>query len=95
MTSLVGGRYRLIEPVGEGGMGVVWRARDESLGREVAVKRVRLAPGLDAASRAALCERALAEARTAAALRHPSIVAVHDLIVEDGDPAIVMELVHG
>ncbi|MFF4623241.1 serine/threonine-protein kinase [Nonomuraea jabiensis] len=95
MTSLIGGRYRLIEPVGEGGMGVVWRARDESLGREVAVKRVRLAPGLDAASRAALCDRALAEARTAAALRHPSIVAVHDLIVEDGDPAIVMELVHG
>ncbi|MER6005993.1 protein kinase [Nonomuraea angiospora] len=95
MTSLIGGRYRLIEPVGEGGMGVVWRARDEGLGREVAVKRVRLAPGLDAASRAALCDRALAEARTAAALRHPSIVAVHDLIVEDGDPAIVMELVHG
>ncbi|MBB5782357.1 serine/threonine-protein kinase [Nonomuraea jabiensis] len=95
MTPLIGGRYRLIEPVGEGGMGVVWRARDESLGREVAVKRVRLAPGLDAASRAALCDRALAEARTAAALRHPSIVAVHDLIVEDGDPAIVMELVHG
>jgi serine/threonine protein kinase len=95
MTSLIGGRYRLIEPVGEGGMGVVWRARDESLGREVAVKRVRLAPGLDTASRAALCDRALAEARTAAALRHPSIVAVHDLIVEDGDPAIVMELVHG
>ncbi|MEU6787746.1 serine/threonine-protein kinase [Nonomuraea angiospora] len=95
MTSLIGGRYRLIEPVGEGGMGVVWRARDESLGREVAVKRVRLAPDLDAASRAALCDRALAEARTAAALRHPSIVAVHDLIVEDGDPAIVMELVHG
>ncbi|MDX3111564.1 protein kinase domain-containing protein [Nonomuraea angiospora] len=95
MTSLVGGRYRLIEPVGEGGMGVVWRARDESLGREVAVKRVRLAPGLDAASRAALCDRALAEARTAAALRHPSIVAVHDLIVEDRDPAIVIELVHG
>ncbi|MGV9384150.1 protein kinase domain-containing protein [Nonomuraea sp. NPDC003707] len=95
MTTLIGGRYRLIEPVGGGGMGVVWRARDESLGREVAVKRVRLAPGLDAASRAALCDRALAEARTAAALRHPSIVAVHDLIVEDGDPAIVMELVHG
>ncbi|MET7334411.1 protein kinase [Nonomuraea sp. NPDC005650] len=95
MTSLIGGRYRLIEPVGAGGMGVVWRGLDESLGREVAVKRVRLAPGLDPAARAALCERALSEARTAAALRHPSIVAVHDLIVEDGDPAIVMELVHG
>ncbi|MFI7132660.1 protein kinase [Nonomuraea sp. NPDC050153] len=95
MTSLIGGRYRLIERVGEGGMGVVWRGLDESLGREVAVKRVRLAPGLDPEARAALCERALSEARTAAALRHPSIVAVHDLIVEDGDPAIVMELVHG
>ena len=96
MTELVGGRYRLVEQVGAGGMGVVWRAYDEVVGREVAVKRVRLAPGLDAGERRALCERALGEARTAAVLRHPSIVAVHDLVADaDGDPAIVMELVHG
>lgn len=96
MTELVGGRYRLIEPIGEGGMGVVWRCHDESLGRQVALKRVRLAPEIAPEERAELRERALAEARAAAMLRHPSIVAVHDVVVEDGgDPSIVMELVPG
>ncbi|GGM95255.1 hypothetical protein GCM10010106_50010 [Thermopolyspora flexuosa] len=96
MTELIGGRYRLIEPIGEGGMGVVWRCRDESLGRQVALKRVRLAPEIGPEERDELRERAMAEARTAAMLRHPSIVAVHDVVVEDGgDPSIVMELVPG
>lgn len=77
-------------------MGTVWRAVDELLRQEVAVKEVRLPPDLDESSRAQLCERTLREARAAAGLRaHPSIVTVHDVVMEDGRPWIVMELVRG
>ncbi|WP_255270428.1 serine/threonine-protein kinase [Actinomadura madurae] len=84
-------RYRLLSVVGRGGMGTVWRAYDEMLDRNVAVKEVQLPPRITESERRVMCRRLLCEARATAALRHPGVVAVHDLIVEDGRPWIVME----
>ncbi|MFF0307696.1 protein kinase [Streptosporangium sp. NPDC004379] len=92
---VLAGRYRAIDRLGAGGMGVVWRARDEMLHREVAIKEVKLGPGLPEAQRAEMRERTLREARAAARLGHPSIVTVHDVISQDGRPWIVMDLVRG
>ncbi|WP_200842136.1 serine/threonine-protein kinase [Actinomadura sp. K4S16] len=90
------GRYRLMDPLGRGGMGTVWRAYDERLGRRVAVKELRLPEGLDAEQRRAWTARLDREARAAARLRHPGIVTVHDLVTTgDGQPWIIMELVPG
>ncbi|MBB2909848.1 hypothetical protein FHS43_001094 [Streptosporangium becharense] len=88
-------RYRALEQLGAGGMGVVWRARDELLHREVAIKEVRLDPNLPEAQRAETLKRTLREARAAARLAHPSIVAVHDVVDQDDRPWIVMDLVRG
>ncbi|AIS00062.1 serine/threonine-protein kinase [Streptomyces glaucescens] len=92
---VVGGRYRLVERIGSGGMGTVWRAHDELVSREVAVKQPRL-PGdpEDEVHRRAV-RRLRREARAAARVDHPSAVAVHDVVEEDGLPWIVMELVRG
>ncbi|MFE0172766.1 protein kinase [Streptomyces sp. NPDC059002] len=92
---LVGGRYRLAERIGSGGMGTVWRAVDELVGRDVAVKQPRL-PGdpHDAAVRR-IYARLHREARAAARVDHPAAVTVHDVVLEDGLPWIVMELVRG
>ncbi|MFA1546641.1 serine/threonine-protein kinase [Actinomadura chokoriensis] len=84
-------RYRLLSVVGRGGMGTVWRAYDEMLDRDVAVKEVHLPPRITQSERRVMCRRLLAEARATAALRHPGVVAVHDLVIEDGRPWIVME----
>ncbi|GGQ48673.1 protein kinase domain-containing protein [Couchioplanes azureus] len=92
---LVAGRYRLLERIGSGGMGVVWLARDEVLQRQVAVKELRHSWGSSDRSVAAGRERSLREARAAAALRHPHIVAVYDIAAQDGQPWIVMEFVPG
>ncbi|WP_406488021.1 serine/threonine-protein kinase [Streptomyces phaeochromogenes] len=92
---LIGGRYRLAERIGSGGMGTVWRAVDELVERDVAVKEPRL-PGdpQDAAHQRAY-NRLQREARAAARVEHPAAVAIHDVVVEDGLPWIVMELIRG
>lgn len=88
---LLGGRYRLGAPLGRGGMAVVWRAQDEMLGREVAVKTLDLTgPDSDNAG-----ERFRREARATAALNHPHIVTVYDTGVEDHTAYLVMELLPG
>ncbi|MBB6349184.1 serine/threonine protein kinase [Nonomuraea muscovyensis] len=90
---LIGRRYRLMSPVGRGGMGMVWHAHDVLLDRAVAVKELILPFGLDHAGKQVAHRRMLREARSAARLTHPGIVTVHDVVEEDGRPWIVMELV--
>ncbi|MCW2607354.1 MAG: serine/threonine protein kinase, partial [Frankiales bacterium] len=90
---VVGGRYRLLSPLGSGGMGTVWRAEDSVLGRHVAVKEVAFPHGLSDDDRATLRERTRREARAAARLDHPSAVTVYDVVEQDGQPWLVLELV--
>ncbi|MEU8142002.1 protein kinase [Nonomuraea sp. NPDC048901] len=90
---MIGRRYRLMSPVGRGGMGMVWHAHDVLLARDVAVKELILPYGLDQAGKQVAHRRMLREARSAARLTHPGIVTVHDVVEEDGRPWIVMELV--
>ncbi|MFJ4776485.1 serine/threonine-protein kinase [Streptomyces sp. NPDC088762] len=93
---LLAGRYRLAELLGQGGMGTVWRAHDEQLDREVALKELRLPDDLDASQQGAWIGRLDREARAAARLKHPGVITVHDRIADDnGRPWIVMELVRG
>ncbi|MDQ0912746.1 tRNA A-37 threonylcarbamoyl transferase component Bud32 [Streptomyces canus] len=92
---LLAGRYRVVAQLGRGGMGVVWRAVDEVLGREVAVKELRTYTDADGPELADLRLRMQREARAAARVRHPGVVAVHDVAEVDGRPLIVMELVDG
>ncbi|WTB38912.1 serine/threonine protein kinase [Streptomyces sp. NBC_00827] len=92
---LIAGRYRLLSKLGHGGMGTVWRAKDETVDREVAVKEPRVPDHLPERERANAFERMRREARAAARLDHPSVVNVHDVAVVDGQPWIVMELVQG
>ncbi|WP_329412806.1 serine/threonine protein kinase [Streptomyces sp. NBC_00704] len=92
---LVAGRYRLLAKLGHGGMGTVWRAKDETVDREVAVKEPRVPDHLPERERANAYERMRREARAAARLDHPAVVRVHDVAVVDGRPWIVMELVRG
>src|SRR5262245_2447371 len=73
-------------------MGTVWRATDTLLRREVAVKEVILPPTMPRSEQDALCERTLREARAAAALSHPSVVQVYDVVIDSARPWIVMEL---
>jgi hypothetical protein len=87
----IGGRYRLIAPLGEGGMATIWRALDEQLDREVAVKLLREQYSTDAGFAA----RFRQEARAAGSLSHPNIVPVYDYGTDDGSQFIVMQLVEG
>jgi eukaryotic-like serine/threonine-protein kinase len=89
---LLAGRYRLNSVIGRGGMGTVWRARDELLNRDVAVKEIAWPPSLDEAERLTARRRALREAQMAARLRHPNVVLLYDIIEEDDRPWIVMEM---
>jgi serine/threonine protein kinase/Tol biopolymer transport system component len=91
MTDQVIGHYRVIEKIGSGAMGEVFRARDERLGRDVALKLIRPASSANPDH----LRRFELEARAAAALNHPNIVAVYDIGVNDGSPYIVCELLEG
>jgi serine/threonine protein kinase len=90
---LVGGRYRLDRRIGSGAMGVVWQAYDQRLRRAVAVKQLRLEPGLDTNEANEARERAMREGRIAARLQHPNAVSVFDVVDEDDAPWLVMEYV--
>ncbi|HZF90555.1 serine/threonine-protein kinase [Streptomyces sp.] len=92
---LIAGRYRLLSPLGEGGMGTVWRARDELLNREVAVKEVRAPAGLPGSDVERMYARLEREAWAAARVANRNVVTVYDVAAEEGRPWIVMELVRG
>lgn len=94
-SRLLGQRYKLAKAIGRGGMGTVWLGHDELLDRPVAVKEVRVPEGLSSSERQDLLERQMREARICARLKHPSIVTVHDVILEDDHPWVVMELIEG
>ncbi|MGW5784410.1 serine/threonine-protein kinase [Streptomyces sp. NPDC003757] len=92
---VIAGRYRLHERLGSGGMGIVWRATDQLLAREVAVKALPLDESLSAAEARRRRERTLREARAVAQLRHPHVIVVHDVVEDDERAYMVMELVDG
>jgi serine/threonine protein kinase len=89
---LLSGRYRLDAVIGRGGMGVVWRARDEMLGRDVAVKELVWPPHFTESEQQTACQRAVREAQIAGRLAHPNVVRIYDILEEDGHPWIIMEL---
>ncbi|WP_236594522.1 serine/threonine-protein kinase [Saccharothrix sp. 6-C] len=90
---LIAGRYRLRHVLGRGSMGTVWAAHDEVLRRDVAVKEILRPAGGPDDEDEVLRERTLREARSAAALAHPNLVTLYDVVQVDGDPYVVMELV--
>lgn len=92
---LLAGRYRTVRRLGRGGMGVVWQATDEVLGRQVALKELRTFSDAPPEQVGDLTLRMRREARAAARVRHPGVVAVHDIAEHEGRPVIVMELVDG
>ncbi|MDQ1048183.1 serine/threonine protein kinase [Streptomyces sp. V4I2] len=90
---LIADRYCVLDRIGRGGMGTVWRAHDTLLGRQVAVKKLHPQPHLSADELATLFERTRREARSAARISHPNVVVVHDVVDDEGLLAIVMEYV--
>ncbi|MFJ8576963.1 protein kinase [Micromonospora sp. NPDC093277] len=93
LPQLIADRYRLISPLGQGGMGRVWKARDEVLHRDVAIKELVPPPSLTPEERREMRERSLREARAIARLNNINVVRIFDVLRTDGDPWIVMEYV--
>ncbi len=89
---LIGGRYRLTDALGRGAMGTVWAGYDEVLHRPVAVKELRVPPGIPAGEMVAMRERMMREARTLGGLSHPNIITLYDVVDVSGDPYVVLEL---
>jgi serine/threonine protein kinase len=89
---VVSGRYRLRSVRGSGSLGSVWSAYDEFLHRPVAVKEMKVPPGIPAAQADELRERTLREARAIAVLSHPNVITLHDVAREGDAPFVVMEL---
>lgn len=95
-SRLIQGRYRLLDVIGRGGMGEVWRARDESLDRQVAVKCLKpIAAHHDPSAGRVRRERFRREGRVAASLQHRGVTVVHDFGDSDGVLFLVMELLDG
>ncbi|MEV0252141.1 serine/threonine-protein kinase [Nocardia sp. NPDC050712] len=88
---LVAGRYRLQSKVGGGGMGAVWLARDRLLDRDVAIKQVLTTAGLDERQATEVRNQIMHEGRVAAKLSHEHAIAVYDVVLEAGEPWLVME----
>ncbi|MFE6617488.1 serine/threonine-protein kinase [Amycolatopsis sp. NPDC057786] len=88
---IVAGRYALLGELGRGGMGIVWRAQDQVIGRQVAIKELKFPNAPEDAS--VLTERMLREVRSAGRLNDPAVVTVYDVVTENGATYIVMELV--
>jgi serine/threonine protein kinase len=89
---LIGERYRLTDPLGRGAMGTVWAGYDEVLHRPVAVKELRVPPGIPSGEMAAMRERMMREARTLGGLSHPNVITLYDVVDVAGDPYVVLEL---
>ncbi|MER6947839.1 serine/threonine-protein kinase [Nonomuraea sp. NPDC000554] len=92
-AGMVGGRYRLVRTIGQGGMGTVWQAHDEVLGRDVAIKEIVPSPDLTGPEREEFAVRTFREARAAGRVAHPGVATVYDVLEENGHPWIVMQLV--
>ena len=88
---LIGARYRLVGQVGSGSMGVVWQAQDEILRRDVAVKELRLLPGMSDAQMDEARRRTMREGRITARLQHPNAITVYDVAEHHGRPCLIME----
>jgi serine/threonine protein kinase len=88
----IAGRYRLTEPLGSGAMGTVWAGYDEVLHRSVAIKELRVPPGVPEGEMVAMRERMMREARTLGGLSHPNVITLYDVVAVDGEPYVVMEL---
>ena len=89
--ALIAGRYRLVERIAAGGMGIVWQAWDELLQRPVAFKQLRPQPGLSEAEAELISQRAMREARITARLHHPHAVPVYDVVEYEGQPCLIMQ----
>jgi eukaryotic-like serine/threonine-protein kinase len=90
---LISGRYRLSVQLGSGAMGTVWSGYDEVLRRRVAVKELKVPPGVPHREALAMRERMLREARALGGLSHPSVITVYDVVDVDGEPLVVLEMV--
>ncbi|ALG15495.1 hypothetical protein AOZ06_42765 [Kibdelosporangium phytohabitans] len=88
---MVAGRYRLLDTIGSGAMGIVWQARDERLDRTVAIKQLLMRAGLSESQAADARRRAMREGRIAARLQHRNAIALFDVAEHDGDPCLIME----
>ena len=88
---MIAGHYRLVERIGSGGTGVVWRAVDERLERSVAIKQILTQPSLPPGEKEIVRARASREARNAARFQHPNAIVVFDITDHEGDPCLVME----
>ena len=90
---LIGGRYRLSVQLGSGAMGTVWSGYDEVLRRRVAVKELKVPPGVPQREAMAMRERMLREARALGGLSHPNVITVYDVVDVGGEPMVVLEMV--